>query len=457
MSIFIYLVYWVNEAMAKKIISIIGSTIFLLSCALSYAHADSAPAAGESVPGFPCTKVGQTSVYADRTGVKKITCKKFGKNVLLWDFGVPAYPVPTTEVADAQQKATVIVSSSPKPTPANIPGTSFKWPIPSGDLNKYSGIPREGHAEDLLGLKELHEAGITGKGYSLAFIDSTIVNDNPAFEKTDMVCVGAVDPLLTFGERACPSKYPDYSHGQGVAGTMGGAYGVAPGARLISIDVQFAVQVGDVPNEKRSALVLGLKWVLAHYKEYKIAAVSVSVGDKASRANTVCGIASPIGLYEVVKKLSEADVAVIFSTANAATINWVREPNCLPGVIAVASVASEDPRRIADYSSISPDIDLLAPADFMSAGMNGKDAVFGGTSQAAPFAAGLFALGKEARPDANIAQIFYFIKQSAAPVSDVFVKRIPVVLPAEMVKALQNAKTLPPIKLVKQIQIKSGR
>ena len=351
--------------MAKKIISIIGSTIFLLTCALSYAHADSAPAAGESVPGFPCTKVGQTSVYTDRTGVKKITCKKFGKNVLLWDFGVPAYPVPTTEVADAQQKATVIVSSSPKPTPANIPGTSFKWPTPSGDLNKYSGIPREGHAEDLLGLKELHEAGITGKGYSLAFIDSTIVNDNPAFEKTDMVCVGAVDPLLTFGERACPSKYPDYSHGQGVAGTMGGAYGVAPGARLISIDVEFAVEVGDVPNEKRSPLVLGLKWVLAHYKEYKIAAVSVSVGEGGSRANTVCGIASPIGLYEVVKKLSEADVAVIFSTANAATINWVREPNCLPGVIAVASVASEDPRRIADYSSISPDIDLLAPADFM--------------------------------------------------------------------------------------------
>lgn len=444
--------------MAKKIISIIGSTIFLLSCALSYAHADSAPAAGESFPGFPCTKVGQTSVYADRTGVKKITCKKFGKNVLLWDFGVPAYPVPTTEVADAQQKATVIVSSSPKPTPANIPGTSFKWPIPSGDLNKYSGIPSEGHAEDLLGLKELHEAGITGKGYSLAFIDSTIVNDNPAFEKTDMVCVGAVDPLLTFGERACPSKYPDYSHGQGVAGTMGGAYGVAPGARLISIDVKFEFGVSIiVPDEKRSAIVRGLQWVLAHYKEYKIAAVSVSVGDKASRANTVCGIASPIGLYEVVKKLSEADVAVIFSTANAATINWVREPNCLPGVIAVASVASEDPRRISHYSSISPDIDLLAPADFMSAGMNGKDAVFGGTSQAAPFAAGLFALGKEARPDANIAQIFYFIKQSAAPVSDVFVKRIPVVLPAEMVKALQNAKTLPPIKLVKQIQIKSGR
>jgi len=444
--------------MLKKIISFIGSTIFLLSFTLSNAHADLTPAAGETVPGFPCTKVGQTSVYADRTGVKKITCKKFGKNVLLWDFGVPAYPVPTTEVADAQQKATVVVSASPKPTPTNIPGTSFKWPTPSGDLNKYSGIPKDGHAEDLLGLKELHEAGITGKGYSLAFIDATIVTDNPAFEKTEMVCVGALDPLLTFGERACPSKYPDYSHGQGVAGTMGGAYGVAPGARLISIDVNYEFKVSfTVPDEKRSAIVRGLQWVLAHYKEYKIAAVSVSVGEKASRANTVCGIASPIGLYEVVKKLSEADVAVIFSTANAATINWVREPNCLPGVIAVASVDSDDPRRIADYSSISPDIDLLAPADFMSAGMNGKDGVFGGTSQAAPFAAGLFALGKEARPDANIAQIFYFIKQSAAPVSDVFVKRIPVVLPAEMVKALQSAKTLPPIKLVKQIQIKSGR
>ena len=128
----------------------------------------------------------------------------------------------------------------------------------------------------------------------------------------------------------------------------------------------------------------------------------------------------------------------------------------MPGVISVASVKATNPTSIQPYSSISPDIDLLAPADFYSTGTNGKVEKFGGTSQATPFAAALFALGKQARPDANIAQIFYYIKKTAAPVDDVIVKQIPVIRPVEMVKALKEAKELPAITLVKQIQVKSG-
>jgi subtilisin family serine protease len=203
-------------------------------------------------------------------------------------------------------------------------------------------------------------------------------------------------------------------------------------------------------------MVSGLEWVLTNYKKYKITAVSLSIGEGGTRDNLVCGVASPAGFKEVLTKLSNEDVAVLFSTANQGTVNWVREPNCLPGVISVASVNSSNPTQIATYSSISPDIDLLAPAEFYSAGTNGAEEMFGGTSQATPFAAALFALGKQARPDANIAQIFYYIKKSAAPVDDAYVKQIPVIRPVEMVKALKEAKELPAITLVKQIQVKSG-
>jgi len=222
---------------------------------------------------------------------------------------------------------------------------------------------------------------------------------------------------------------------------MGGSFGVAPGARLISIT---------------GSMVRGLNWVLDNYKKYKITAVSLSIGESGSRNNLVCGVASPEGFGEVLAALAKEDIAVLFSTANQGTVDWVREPNCLPGVISVASVRATDPATIADYSSISPDIDLLAPAEFYSASTDGKNSRFGGTSQATPFAAALFALGKEARPDANIAQIFYFMKKTAAPIDDAFVKKIPVVRPVEMVKALKEATQLPKITLVKQIQIKSG-
>jgi hypothetical protein len=345
--------------------------------------------------------------------------------------------VPSKSKSPAAQPI-IVVQSTPKPIPLLIPNTSIPWPLPTGDLNKYKGVPRDKHANDQLGLAGLHSEGITGKGYSVAFIDGSIAKSHPAFSDSEVICVTADGGRSA--ENPCPSV-KEFSHGQGVAGTIGGKFGAAPGVKLISIT---------------GRMVSGLEWVLTNYKKYKITAVSLSIGEGGTRDNLVCGVASPAGFKEVLTKLSNEDVAVLFSTANQGTVNWVREPNCMPGVISVASVSSADPTQIATYSSISPDIDLLAPAEFYSTGTNGADEMFGGTSQATPFAAALFALGKQARPEANIAQIFYYIKKTAAPVDDIYVKQIPVIRPVEMVKALKEAKELPAITLVKQIQIKSG-
>ena len=332
----------------------------------------------------------------------------------------------------------IVVQATPKPIPSLIPNTNIPWPKPTGDLFKYSGVKREQHANDQLGLAGLHSEGITGKGYSLAFIDNTIARSHPAFSNIDVICVNANENGGS--ENPCPNM-TNPSHGQGVAGTMGGKFGAAPGARLISI---------------QGSMVGGLTWVAENYKRLNITAVSLSIGQGGGRGNLVCGVAVPIGFKEILTRLANEDVAVLFSTANQGTINWVREPNCLPGVISVASVSAENPSQIQNYSSISPDIDLLAPAEFFSTGTNGAEEFFGGTSQATPFAAALFALGKQARPEANIAQIFYYIKKTAAPVDDIYVKQIPVIRPVEMVKALKEAKELPAITLVKQIQVKTG-
>ena len=343
----------------------------------------------------------------------------------------------TTPVPSSNQPI-IVVQSTPKPIPSLIPNTNIPWPKPTGDLLKYPGIKREQHANDQLGLSGLHTEGVTGKGYSIAFIDGSMTKSHPAFSDIEVICVSATESGGT--ENPCPTLNV-FSHGQGVAGTMGGKFGAAPGARLISI---------------QGSMVGGLTWVAENYKRLNITAVSLSIGQGGGRDNLVCGVAVPKGFKEVLTRLSNEDVAVLFSTANQGTVNWVREPNCMPGVISVASVSAENPSQIQNYSSISPDIDLLAPAEFYSTGTNGTEEMFGGTSQATPFAAALFALGKQARPEANIAQIFYYIKKTAAPVDDIYVKQIPVIRPVEMVKALKEAKELPALTLVKQIQIKSG-
>ena len=343
----------------------------------------------------------------------------------------------STPVTSSSQPI-IVVQSTPKPIPSLIPNTNIPWPLPTGDLSKYLGVGVKQHANDQLGLSGLHSEGITGKGYSIAFIDNTIARSHPAFSDIEVICVNA--PENGGSENPCPNMTMP-SHGQGVAGTMGGKFGAAPGARLISI---------------QGSMVGGLTWVAENYKRLNITAVSLSIGQSGPRSNSLCGAGVPIGFKEILTKLSNEDVAVLFSTANEGTSNYVRTPNCLPGVISVASVSATNPSQIQNYSSIGPDIDLLSPADFYSTGTNGTEEMFGGTSQATPFAAALFALGKQARPEANIAQIFYYIKKTAAPVDDAYVKQIPVIRPVEMVRALKEAKELPAITLVKQIQVKSG-
>lgn len=398
--------------------------IFLSACLMMTSTSSAVAEIRDGVT--PCGKLGQTIRPSQLTEFVCLPSKNNNKKLVF------------RKLAGEYSLQTINIYSPALTPPKFIPGTSIPWPLPSGEISTYLGIKKDEHADNLLGISSLHEAGITGKGFSIAYIDDGINLTNPAFINSDVICIDAnlVSPVLT----NCPN--PDRKmHGQGVAGTMGGKYGVASEARLISI-------TGEI--------VKSLEWVLANYKKFNIVSVSLSIGSIGQRSNLVCGVASPAGYGEVLSKLAKEDIAVLFSTANQGTVNWIREPNCLPGVISVASVKSSDPTQIADYSSIGQDIDLLAPADFTSAGIGQSEELFGGTSQATPFAAALFALGKQVRPDANIAQIFYFIKSTAAPVDDLVMKNIPVVRPVEMVAALKSAKELPKIKLVREIQIKSG-
>jgi hypothetical protein len=393
----------------------------------------------------PCFADGGTKIIINK---KAYICAPNSIGNVTWNLIADKKTTLKPKASSARPTNVILnIQNAPKAIPLTIPNTNIAWPKPSGQLNQYSGIQQKQHANDLLGLKSLHNQGITGEGYSVAFIDSSIVRSHPAFTSTDVTCVastnGGNDEVV-----GCPSSFSGFSHGQGVAGTIGGSFGVAPGVKLISIQ-----------NNGPDSITQGLNWVAQNYRKYNIVAVSLSIGagvQDRSSADIICGVLNPPGLQAALTKISNLDVAVLFSTANQSTINWVREPNCLPGVISVASVRSDHPQMIAPYSSISPDVDLLAPADFYSTGSNNDEIQFGGTSQATPFAAAIFALGKQARPDANIAQIFYFMKQTAAPVDDYFAKNIPIVRPVEMVQSLKESKILPPITLVKQIQVKSG-
>lgn len=417
----------------KKFLVILISMTFLSSVSL--------PVEAATIKaGAVCKTLGKTSVVGKRTYICVKTSTTSTKKV--W----------------AISKVT---STKPEPTDPEPTDPAITLPIPSTLTKNYPSITPEQNAHDLFGLRTLHTEGIDGTGVTVAVIDTAVERSHPNFANMEVICVGAINTQLEFGEHPCTPNAPDNSHGQGVLGTLTGAYGVAPELKVIAIDLDRNFfgdpDYANIPLEKQSIFVAALRWVNDNYIKYNISVLSVSVGEYwGDRNNVMCGQVVPKGFQQEIYRIQKADLAVMWAAANSFSTNWIREPGCEPGVIMVGATAAWDPYGVIGYSSISKNIDIVAPCNFTSTDTNNGNMGFGGTSQATPFAAGVIALGKQVRPDLNMAQLFYYLKQSAYPVDDYEVKGIPLVQPVEFVKLLKSVSDPVKLDFISQIQVKSN-
>lgn len=75
-----------------------------------------------------------------------------------------------------------------------------------------------------LGIRELHEQGITGKGVRVAIIDQKLLTDHEEYR----------DKLVSYTEYGSAGKEPPSMHGPAVASLLVGEHcGVAPGVELV--------------------------------------------------------------------------------------------------------------------------------------------------------------------------------------------------------------------------------
>lgn len=289
--------------------------------------------------------------------------------------------------------------------------------------------------------------GITGQGVTVAVLDSGIDTDHPDL----------VDDLVAqrcFTNGACPpgnssqgsSAEDENGHGTHVAGVitsrgMVSGRGFAPNAKIVAVRVLDQDGSGFV-----SDWVAGLDWVRSQLITTPVQIVNLSLGtfalypDNCDKPNQ-----EPL-LAAAIAQLRAKGVLLFASSGNQGDAKRIAAPACNSGVVAVGATydgnvgrqptagtyqsifgsswpaCSDTPttlQTITCFTNSNQQLDLLAPgAPTLSTYLGGKTALYWGTSQASPTAAGVAALLLEKRPGLSPAAVENILKASGTSVTD---------------------------------------
>jgi hypothetical protein len=277
------------------------------------------------------------------------------------------------------------------------------------------------------------ENGYTGKGVSVAVLDDGGQIDHEQLKGRiiEEVCVNY--PGRT-GYYECRNG-KTFDIGPGAADYIvqpNGRYlsGTRHGTNAISTILEFAPDVKIIPI-KTGDPDSAYKWIFENAKKYNIVAFSMSYGSLWARNvpipqfNGLCpDLNNPNNIF---RKLWNIGVVPVAASANSGQFEQIDLPACSPWAVGVGSV-DVGANKISNYSNISNRVSLLAPAGFETANVTDEPSVknayftFGGTSQATPLIAALFAIGKSIKPDATNDELRGIARMTALSVDDKIAK-----------------------------------
>ena len=293
-----------------------------------------------------------------------------------------------------------------------------------------------------VGADLLHEAGITGKGVTVAIIDSGLWDIPPLIKDPQ----GRYRIAAHFNARTNStdqSLVDDGGHGSHMASIIAnstpvtggggrGFKGIAPGATLIPITTFSPIGDADFMD-----IIRGIQWVVDNKERFNIGVLNMSLS------------ATPRFVYwdeplnQAVLKAWQAGITVVAAMGNDGP-DWgsVGSPANNPYVISVGAITDSwtpDTREddyIPDFSARGPTLaghikpDIVAPGGHITGLVPPNSAlaienpnyilrsgefVSTGSSQAAAVVTGMVALLLEARPELSNNDIKCLLKTSAEP------------------------------------------
>lgn len=334
----------------------------------------------------------------------------------------------------AYESLPVLLVRLPRPAVAALAGD------PRVERVRRNGKVRvlDAEGEALVKVPELRAAGLEGAGVTVAVVDTGIDYTHPELPLGTKT-VNLYDAVDRDGDAR-----DGYGHGTPVAGIIAGLEtGVARAAKVA------AVRVLDNRGEGTDAQVLeGLDAVLASVADgnpHGIRVVNMSLGgyfdDVKPPEPGSCDAVAP-DYKAAFDLLARAGVLVVAASGNGGCTAGLVVPACVSNTLAVGAVydaavgsrtygrgqclptgcgdAATEADTIACYSDSGDRLDVLAPSHCAQAPRRGGGYVscFGGTSGAAPYAAGVAALLFGAEPLRGPIEVKAAMRGTGTPIAD---------------------------------------
>jgi serine protease AprX len=291
------------------------------------------------------------------------------------------------------------VSGVPNLTPATIAGVNYnqatRWSERDATISR--DILRRGMSPGL-GVKALHQAGITGAGVAVGIIDQNMFLDHPEYR----------DRIAEYHDIGCNAETGSM-HGPAVASLLAGKnIGTAPGCRLYFVAA---------PSWKRDAKVEAdaLHWLLDRNEalpaEGKIRVVSVSAAPS--------GDGSPFtqnqALWDAAcARAEKAGVVVLDCTAHRGVIGAAYYDSAAPD-----DVALMQPRFTGNNPALrgrrimTPMCYRTVAEEYREGECSYQYDGVGGLSWAIPYAAGVLALGWQVNPQLTGEHMLALLRETA--------------------------------------------
>ncbi|SFE60337.1 S8 family peptidase [Alteribacillus iranensis] len=253
--------------------------------------------------------------------------------------------------------------------------------------------PLENWGLEHLDIPDAWDTGVTGEGIDVAVVDTGIESSHPSLNVTDGF--SAVPGVTSYDD--------DNGHGTHAAGIIAanqpsaGLVGVAPDVNLYAVKVLDAV--GRAPL---SQVLSGIDWAI----DQDVDVISMSFGTLTDSTT----------MQSMLDEAYEDGIIIAAAAGNRGEGTLpdgrVEYPARYDSTVAVGAVDTRNER--AYFSATGEAIEIVAPG--VNVVSTYKDSTYGalsGTSMAAPFVAGAFALLKEAYPEATAQELRSLLQDEA--------------------------------------------